>query len=307
MSLRFNCYQCGRVVVVEFKRIGDQVVCPACGATNLIPGSAETETGAPAGLQALTSEDFSTILGDTFRLPFTSLRKLFLISLISAVPMQIFAEIMRSKLLALGPVAEPGQAFRNIFPALMGMTALSIILHSFTGSAMCLAVTDYFLKRPVSVRRSISDSVLRVPTVVVSTLLIGLCAILLTVTLVGFPVAIFLTLAWSLYLPSAVLSRTGPARSLSASAALVKGSWWRVFWILTIIGVGSYLLIFIPSLVAFFLPRAMQAVVALLGSMLLVTLMDLGGFLVFSHLRVRRQGFTLEQLAAEREALSSSS
>lgn len=306
MSLRFNCNTCGNAVVTQFQKVGDQVACGTCGALNFVPGNAVSDPGAQPAPQALQSEDFSTILTDTFRLPFTSLKKLFLISLVSAVPMQLFEAVMTRRTLSQGPMTDPIQVFSRMLPAFLGIFALAMVLHTFTGSAMCVAVTDYFLKRPVSVARAFGDAILRVPAVFGSTLLVGLCVVLLMVTLIGIPVAVFLSIAWALYLPSAVLMRTGPARSLSASAALVKGSWWRVFWILIIVGVGSCFIALMLSLLTMFMPGPVKSLISLFGSMLIVTFGDLGSLLVFSHLRVRKQGFTLEQLAAERDALSAS-
>lgn len=52
--------------------------------------------------------------------------------------------------------------------------------------------------------------------------------VLMSITVVGIPAAIFFGVAWTLAVPVLVIERLGPRAALRRSRALVRGHWWRV-------------------------------------------------------------------------------
>ena len=72
-------------------------------------------------------------------------------------------------------------------------------------------------------------------------LLYGLVVVLLTITLIGIPFALFFGFRWVFCSLAAVFEEHSAVRALKRSSELVKGGWWRVFGMI----IGIFLLVFI--------------------------------------------------------------
>jgi hypothetical protein len=70
-----------------------------------------------------------------------------------------------------------------------------------------------------------------------ATVLAGLAMIVMFITIIGIPVAIYFSIGWFFILQVVVLEGLGPRAALSRSAALVKGNWWRVWGIICVMGI----------------------------------------------------------------------
>jgi hypothetical protein len=84
-------------------------------------------------------------------------------------------------------------------------------------------------------------------------------------TIVGIPFAVYLWIRWSFFSQAVVIENQAPREAISLSERIVKGSWWRTFGILLIVG----LLVFIPSGV----PGMILAPVSYEASILMNTVM----------------------------------
>ena len=107
----------------------------------------------------------------------------------------------------------------------------------------------------------------------------------------GFCVGFYLMVRWSFILQVALLERLGPLAAMSRSSALVKRNWWRVMNMTIIIGgitVGiSIILGTIPT------------IGPTLGSILSTPVFVIGITLLYYDLRVRKEEYNLDLLAAE--------
>ena len=136
-------------------------------------------------------------------------------------------------------------------------------------------------------------------------ILIGLGALAL---LVGIVVAIWLGVRWFSASYAVVIEGKGPIAGLGRSWNLVTGSWWRVFGIgvvFAIIIIVVVLIISVPIGIAGGLALGEEGaaiVGGLIGAVVTVIVTPFGyiaGTLLYFDLRVRKEGFDLDQLAAE--------
>jgi hypothetical protein len=124
----------------------------------------------------------------------------------------------------------------------------------------------------------------------------------LVLLIVGF---IFLYVRFLFISQSLVLERKGKLGSIGRSWQLVRGSWWRVFGISIVLGI----LVFVISAVAGALGQAFALVMPLAFGTVVKTVVSsavnifvlpvqLGTLtLLYYDLRIRKEGFDLEQLA----------
>ena len=75
-----------------------------------------------------------------------------------------------------------------------------------------------------------------------STLLYVLIVVLLTVTCIGIPFAIYFAVRWGFYAQAVLIEETSAMHALRRSSELVKGTWWRVCGILLAIFVLAFMI-----------------------------------------------------------------
>jgi len=107
----------------------------------------------------------------------------------------------------------------------------------------------------------------------------------------GFCVGLYLMVRWSFILQVALLERLGPLAAMSRSSALVKRNWWRVMNMTIIIGIITAGISIILGTVPTIGPT--------LGSILSTPVFVIGITLLYYDLRVRKEEYNLDLLAAE--------
>lgn len=107
----------------------------------------------------------------------------------------------------------------------------------------------------------------------------------------GFCVGLYLMVRWSFILQVALLERLGPLAAISRSSALVKRNWWRVMNMTIIIGIITVGISIILGTVPTIGPT--------LGSILSTPVFAIGITLLYYDLRVRKEEYNLDLLAAE--------
>lgn len=107
----------------------------------------------------------------------------------------------------------------------------------------------------------------------------------------GFCVGLYLMVRWSFILQVALLERLGPLAAMSRSSALVKRNWWRVMNMTIIIGIITVGISIILGTIPTIGPT--------LGSILSTPVFAIGITLLYYDLRVRKEEYNLDLLAAE--------
>jgi hypothetical protein len=160
-----------------------------------------------------------------------------------------------------------------------------------TTAAAIHAVSTYRIGGSVGVWSSYQVVLKRIWSLLGTHLMMVIFLGLMAVTVIGLPVALYMGVRWGFIYPTILLKKVGGMDALSESSRVVKGDWWRVFGFLLLIsiigGAITYGLTFIPyyvgSLIAIFTSPFHYIFVTLL----------------YFDLRVRKDGYDVDQLSAE--------
>ena len=194
---------------------------------------------------------------------------------------------------------------------------VSIVANFLLFAAMMPAISEARLGRRITVRAAYARGLRRLGPLLGLTIVYGLVTGLLTMTVIGIPVAIYLSVAWGFAFPVLLLEGKAIGRAISRSAELVRGSWWRVlgiglllFLLYTIAGVlfsipsglvSGLALVLQLSNILLVLVSALSVLLSAAGQILVSPILYCGWILLYYDLRVRKEGFDLELLAQEVE------
>jgi len=124
----------------------------------------------------------------------------------------------------------------------------------------------------------------------------GVALILMWITILGIPFAIRFGGLWVFILQTASVEGFGPRAAMSRSAALVRGSWSRVAWILFVSGIVFAIAGGIVSYMVGFIPIAG----ATIGAIITAPFLIIAHTLLYFDLRTQKdEAFSLKVLASE--------
>jgi len=268
--------------------------------------------------RTLGPRDVGDILRETFTIYKNNFWRLAAIVSISAV-MSAAASLIINLLFPAygGTLTINWERYILIMPLYLVLSVISV----FTTGAAIHAIAEQYFHRPISFGRAFSFAWRRFGAMLGAFFLVLLAVIGLSITIIGIPAAIFFAITWAFILPVALLEGCSPTAALSKSAALVKKNWWRVLGILLLLGLILWAIIFILSLplvismaIQTFMTTMVQApmqhltstyiwsaIVSLISSLIAVPIFTIGETLLYFDLRVRKQGYTLDKMAAELE------
>jgi hypothetical protein len=196
-----------------------------------------------------------------------------------------------------------------------------MMVASFSGAVVTQLTSNAILGRPLELGPACRLTIRRTPSLLWMSFLVGLAAMLLSITVVGIPFAIYLVLGWMLATPAIVLEGLGGRAALRRSAQLVKGRRWRMLGFLILMTLLVSILTLVPNaLVVGALGGSPEWIVdpsASTGIALAVTtlvyavataifgaLYPIALTVLYYDLRVRDEAFDLEQRAGEGAALT---
>ncbi len=191
----------------------------------------------------------------------------------------------------------------------LSMVSLVIYLAviSAAQAATVVAVSEVHLGRPATIGASYARIKECLLEVVIIIILMGVGVILGLILLI-IP-GILLALAWSLAIPIAVIEKQGPLDAIPRSSALTKGSRFRIFVILMLVIVFTYIVNSIFQLPILFMigvsrllnpqaippeQNALLQVVAFVSSSLVMPISTIATSLIYYDQRVRKEGFDLQ-------------
>jgi hypothetical protein len=197
-----------------------------------------------------------------------------------------------------------------ILIALVGLA--STILHLAAIGAATLIAAGAILGQPIGAMEAYRRSFSRFGSLSLAGLIVGVVLVLLFITCLGIPFAMYIGLGWSLAFPAIMLEGRGATESLGRSWALVKGHRWRLLICGFLIGLIVYLLVSIPSgLVSFvgviltalsgdtpgmaMLVQAGNVLFSAVGQTLFGGVAYITTTLLYYDLRIRKEAFDLEQ------------
>lgn len=173
--------------------------------------------------------------------------------------------------------------------------AFTILAYMLMQCALILGVAESTLGREVNIKRSFSFAFDRLWTVVLASLMVAVAVMLMAVTVIGIPLAIYFGIRWSFAIPVIMLEGLGAREAISRSSDLVRGTWWRVFGIIIVLAVIAAVISGLLNLILFFVPEVRGTVANIISSPLTM----IGTILLYFDLRLRAGEYTIEMLEAE--------
>ena len=187
-----------------------------------------------------------------------------------------------------------GRAFAVSSLVLILTTPLDFLMFG----ALIHSIAQQHIRRSISVASAYSFAFRRLGSMLGAGILLGIVLVLLTITIIGIPFAIYFFVRWFFSFQTVVLERRGPRAALSRIAELVKGNWWRVFGISMALTIGPVTIAILMGLVLYPVPFVGSLVTAIL----ITPFVTIAGTLLYFDLRVRKQaegGYNLGTLKSE--------
>jgi hypothetical protein len=189
---------------------------------------------------------------------------------------------------------------------LAGQYLVGVVLVPFVEGAITLAAIDIALGRPATLASTFSQ-VLRRYWPLLGLALLG---VLLVPLFFCLPVFLWILVRWSVAVPTLLAERRGPIQAIQRSWELTRNNWWRLFGILAVVVLIQLVLNWILGIaalpVAILIPfvsnlvRGSVAVaVSTLGAAVVTPIIYLCVVLLYFDLRIRKESFDLDQLAAQ--------
>ena len=180
-----------------------------------------------APLQAM---DFAQLLDAIFSLYRNNFRLFakissvyFVYSLVSAV----------AALAVLGFTGDtPDGSLRSEMIIMVVLAPFGAVVMLFVMGALAFAAAKIFVSEPISVGGAFKQVKHRFWTYIWGDILYLLVVVLLTITIIGIPFAMFFFIRWVFYNATNLFEEKRSVAALKRSSELVKGGWWRVFGIL---------------------------------------------------------------------------
>ena len=258
------------------------------------------------------------LLDDVFRVYRRHFWLLVAIALIVSLPTLAFQFASGSAtqfgfaLTILGNLGNPDGLVGTQPPGLPNLALLAlgyvvlIVLIPFTLGAIPRAAVDIVLGNPVGVRSTLAGVARRYWALMG----LALLYVLISPLLFCLPVFVWLFVRWVVAIPALLTEGVGPIRALDRSWVLTRAHWWRLFGILALI----YLLTWVLSnalgvfalplaiVVPFVAPEVRGAIiltVETLASAVVEPALYLCVTLLYFDLRIRREHFDLDELARQ--------
>ena len=239
--------------------------------------------------------------------------------------------------------------YRNHFRLFLGISAVYLFSH-FAFYTFTHWVTDFgelvvlvlcyvgltfasaqaYLGRHITARIAFRQVKLRFWNLFGSSLLYWLVAVLLGITIIGVPFAIYFLTRWGFYVQAVMVEKTSATKAFRRSGELVKGEWWHVFGIMFAIQLLSLMidLILIASTTLIFALSGISGEIDLLETIrrtiwephgeiegilhllhaihtaidaLIMPITAIGFTLLYFDRRIRKEGFDIEMMLAKEE------
>jgi hypothetical protein len=251
-----------------------------------------TMTAAPPSFRV------GAVFGRAFELLFRDFGKFFGLSLLAWAPFLVLTLVAGGAQSGLAGAMPPGGG--NI--ARLGLSLLGIGLLWMLLSVLCQAIILYGAFEQMRGKSfAVGDSLKRGLARFFPILGVILCMAFGAgfASILFFVPGIIVYLMWFVAVPVCIVEERGPTASLGRSRELTKGSRWKLFGIVMVIAVASWLVQMIVQLVFLAVAgKLLAALATFLSSALIAAYRSILGAVVYHDLRVAREGIDIDRIAA---------
>ena len=210
---------------------------------------------------------------------------------------------------------------------------ITILISLFSIGALLFAGAQSYLGRQIATGTAFRQITRRFWPYLGSNILYILIVVLLAITIIGIPFAIYFAVRWGFYAQAVLIEETSVTNALRRSSELVKGTWWRVCGILLAIFVLAFMIqtilqfsllfgfgltqaisgeegllkmfqrLFVPELTTWegLANYIIQSFINYVVTSLMLPVGIIGSTLLYFDQRIRKEGFDIEMRVTDTE------
>ena len=192
---------------------------------------------------------------------------------------------------------------------MISFVLLTIIMMPLIQGATIKVISDVYMGETVSVKKAYAFAARKIGALILGGIIFGILVGIGTILLI-IP-GIYLMVAFYLFPYAIVLENKSSTQSLSRSQQLVKGSWFKLFLVILLMGVLTWVIqaivqvpweMYVRSSDDILTVIRLMPVVQLIQNILQLLIYPIGiiiSILFYYDLRVRKEGYDLEIMARE--------
>ncbi len=238
------------------------------------------------------------IFDATFKLYKARFGTFLMIALVAYLPYSLIAALFMSQV-EVSATTQAKPSVTDMFVSMIPLMLVLFIVLPLCQAAMIYSVSETYLGRRIGVGEAYSRALSKLPRLLGANILAGI------VIFIGFICLIVPGIIFSLWfiLVTAVvlLEGSGATGSLGRSKALMAGNLGKGFLVLLVIALLGIVVGMVMGMIMRFLPIKNAFVVQFISTMaevIVVPIQVAPVILLYYDLRIRKEGFDLEQLAA---------
>jgi len=196
---------------------------------------------------------------------------------------------------------------------LAGLVSLiSIIALALVSTALALVISRRYLDRAVTVGEAYRASLNRIGSFLLATIWIGIRVLLMAITIIGIPFAIYFGVAWTLFPQAIILDGVDGGAASRRSRELISGFWWKTFGLLIVTQLLITIVSSIPTAIvtaaigntvgALYTRTVVSGIIGLIVGLLLRPIQATATTLLFYDLKIRKEAFDLEAMTQQAAA-----
>ena len=296
--------------------------CVACGGGNPHEARFCVTCGVPLGSQGdpgpdeidgrgtLAPKELGDFLEESLAIFRGNFRPFILISLVAHIPVLALALLSGGGVQSAEPAetVEVGEALAELGTVLIGTLVAAFVVGYFNtvmSAASVMAVGQRYLEGRIDIGYCLTRAWYRIASLSASYVVVALALVgagVLIFVIVGIPLFFYLLVVWFFFVECIMLERKRPLDSLWRSRDLVQGSYWRVFLIglvYTLLAVGISIVAGLADALLSQISPVVSSIVVAGVSALITPFLWIGRTLVYYDLRVRKEQYTMDDLAAD--------
>jgi hypothetical protein len=203
---------------------------------------------------------------------------------------------------------DAAEAIADLGAVLITTVALALVAGYFStvlSAASVAAVGQYYVDGRIDPGYCLRRAWYRIASLSVAYVVFALAMVgagVLMFVLVGIPLFFYLLVVWFFFVECIVLERKKPLDSLWRSRDLVQGNFWRVFLIglvYTLLAVGVSFVAGLADMLLSQISWILSSVFLVAVSALITPFLWIGRTLVYYDLRIRKEQYTMDDLASD--------
>lgn len=296
-----NCVACGGSNPHEAR------FCVTCG----VPLGSQGDPGPDdGGRRALVPMELGDLLDRSLAVYRGNFGPFILISLVAHVPVFILMLFSGGDVQGAEPAqtVDVSEALAELGAVLIATLVIAFVAGYFNtvlSAASVAAVGQYYVGGSIDPGYCLRRAWYRIASLSAAYVVFALALVgagVLIFVLIGIPLFFYLLVVWFFFVEAIMLERKRPLDSLWRSRDLVRGNFWRVLLIglvYTLLAVGVTVVAGLADLLLSQISPILSSAFLVAVSALITPFGWIGRTLVYYDLRVRKEGYTMDDLAAD--------